>query len=191
MTTFNQATLEQLKEQAIAKYKSSTHGYDMYAETDPKTGRAIGKMVVGAEVFTVVAYQTQIIPTFIEYTSKGYTYSETGTISLSNAGSAQIYFYKPEAPVDLNGAEVRYEGVQYQCDDIKELLTEVESKYKAQCEAADRAAALAEEQRILAEVTAQVDAEIEQERQARIETARAERGQRIQAAIKPAKKAAK
>ncbi|MNL48609.1 hypothetical protein D3C87_1714800 [compost metagenome] len=68
----------------------------------------------------------------------------------------------------------------------------MESKYKADCEEADKAATLAEEARILAEITTQVDAEIEQERQARIEAAKAERGQRIQAAFKPtAKKATK
>jgi len=67
MTTFNQATLEQLKEQSIAKYKRSTHGYDMHAETCPRTLRPIPKMVVGAEVSMVVPYQAQLIPTYIEY----------------------------------------------------------------------------------------------------------------------------
>lgn len=191
MTTFNQATLNQLKEQAIAKYKSSTHGYDAFADTCPKTLRAIGKMVVGAVVAVPVVYQTEIINTYIDYTSKGYTYHPTGTIPLSNAGSVQIYFWKPEKPADLNGAEVRVHGVPYQCDDIKQILAEVELNYKAECEAADKAATLAEEARVLAEIEAQVDAEIEQERQARIEAAKAERGQRIQAAIKPAKKATK
>ncbi|WP_448092708.1 hypothetical protein [Pseudomonas lini] len=191
MATFNQATLEQLKAQAVTKYKDSTHGYDTNAETCPKTLRPIGKMVVGAEVFTVVAYQTQIIPTYIEYAAKGYTYSPTGTIPLSNAGSAQIYFLKPEKPADLNGAEVRVHGVQYQCDDIKQILAEVESKYRADCAEADKAATLAEEQRILAEVTALVDAQIESERQARIEVAKAERQAMIDAATKPTKKAAK
>jgi hypothetical protein len=149
-------------------------------------------MVIGAEVFTVVAYQAQIIPTYIEYAAKGYTYSPTGTIPLSNAGSAQIYFLKPEKPVDFNGAEVRVQGVEYQCDDIEKILKEVESTYKASCEAQDKLAVVEEEARVLAEITAQVDAEIEQERQTRIQAAQTERDQRIQAALKPtAKKAAK
>ena len=189
--TFNQTTLDQLKEQAIAKYKNTTHGYDAFADTDPKTLRAIGRMVVGAEIVIPVIYQTELIPTFIEYTSKGYTYHPAGTIPLNSTGSVQIHLWKPEKPAEFNGAEFRIEGVQYQCDDIKQILAEVESKYRADCETADKAAALAEEQRLLAEVTAMVDAEIEQERQARIEAARVERGQRIQAVMKPAKKATK
>jgi hypothetical protein len=189
---FNQTTLEQLKQDAVTSYKSRTHGYDLDYTAEPNArGDYPRKMFLGAEVFTVVAYQAQLIPTYIEYASKGYTYSQTGTFPLSSAGSAQIYFLKPEAPQVVDGKEVRIEGVEYQCDDIKKILAEVESTYKASCEAADKAATLAEESRILAEVTAQVDAEIEQERQARIELARTERGQRIQAAIKPAKKATK
>jgi hypothetical protein len=199
--TFNQTTLAQLKQDAVTSYKNRTHGYDLDYTAEPNArGDYPRKMFLGAEVSTVVAYQAQLIPTYIEYASKGYTYSQTGTIPLSSAGSAQIYFYKPEAPQlevfeDEEGnsqtRETRIEGVEYQCDDIKKLLEEVESKYRTECEAADKAATLAEESRILAEVTAQVDAEIEQERQARIELARTERGQRIQAAIKPAKKATK
>lgn len=191
MTTFNQATLEQLKEQAVIKYKNSTHGYDAYADTCPKTARAIGRMVVGAEVVIPVPYQTELIATYIQYSAKGYTYHPAGTIPINTTGSVQFHMWKPEAPKVVDDKEVRIEGIEYQCDDIKKILTEVESTYKAACEAADKAAALAEEARTLAEVTAQVDAEIEQERQARIEAAKAERGQRIQAAIKPAKKAAK
>jgi len=192
MTTFNKTTLDQLKQDAVTDYKSRTHGYDLDCDAEPNArGDYPRKMFLGAEVFTVAPYQVQLIPTYIEYASKGYTYSNTGTSPLSNAGSAQIYFYKPEAPQVVDGKEVRIDGVEYQCDDIKKILEEVESKYKAECEATDKAAALAEEQRILAEVTAQVDAEIEQERQDRIEAAKAARGQRIQDAIKPAKKATK
>lgn len=191
MTTFNATKLEQLKEQAISKYKNTVHGYDAHAETCPKTLRPIGKMVVGAVIAVPVVYQTQIIDTYIAHASKGFTYHPHGTIPLGNAGSVQIYLWKPEKPVDLNGAEVRIHGVQYQCDDIKQILAEVESTYKASCEAADKAATLAEEARILEEITAQVDAEIEQQRQTRIEAAKAERQAMIDAATKPAKKSAK
>jgi hypothetical protein len=197
MTTFNQATLDQLKDNATATYKNRVHGYDAYAETDPKTLRPIGRMVIAADVIVLVAYQTQLIPTFIEYQAKGYTFKDT--IPMVGA-SAQILLTKPEAPrveeyLDEEGnthtREVRIDGVQYQCDELKKILEEVESKYRADCTEADSAATLAEEQRILAEVTAQVDLEIEQERQARIEAAKAARGQRIQDAIKPAKKVTK
>ncbi|MNF99793.1 hypothetical protein D3C84_827080 [compost metagenome] len=98
---------------------------------------------------------------------------------------------KPEKPVDFNGAELRVHGVEYQCDDIKKILAEVESKYKADCAEADKTATIAEEARVLAEITAKVDAEIEAERQARIAAASVERQAMIQAAMKPAKKAVK
>ncbi|NBA96833.1 hypothetical protein [Pseudomonas sp. R5(2019)] len=193
MTTFNATTLEQLKEQSISKYKNTVSGYDSHAETCPKTLRAIGKMVVGAVVAVPVVYQTQIIDTYIEYASKGYIYHPHGTLPLGNAGSVQIYFFKPEIPIDLNGAEVRVTGVQYQCDEILKIVTEVEQSYRAECKAADAAAVLAEQQRIQTEIEAMVDAEIELERQARIDAAKADRLARIAAAAtaKPATKKAR
>ncbi|WP_289140128.1 hypothetical protein [uncultured Pseudomonas sp.] len=68
---------------------------------------------------------------------------------------------------------------EQQADELKVIIEKLESDYKANCAAADNAAAEAEEARILAEVTATVDAEIEQERQTRIEAAKAERMTRI------------
>lgn len=64
---------------------------------------------------------------------------------------------------------------EQQADELKVIIEKLESDYKANCTAADNAAAEAEEARILAEVTATVDAEIEQERQTRIEAAKTER----------------
>lgn len=69
--------------------------------------------------------------------------------------------------------------VNQQAAELKVIMENLESNYKADCATTDRAAAEAEEARILAEVTATVDAEIEQERQVRIEAAKAERMTRI------------
>lgn len=81
---------------------------------------------------------------------------------------------------------------EQQVAELKVIMEKLESDYKANCAAADKAAAEAEEARILAEVTATVDAEIEQERQDRIKAVAAERMARIieRTPAKPATKRA-
>lgn len=81
---------------------------------------------------------------------------------------------------------------EQQENELKVIMEKLESDYKANCAATDKEAAEAEEARILAEVTATVDAEIEQERQTRIEAAAAERMARIteRTPAKPATKRA-
>jgi hypothetical protein len=185
MTSFNQATLDALKAEATTTYKNRIDGYDAYATTCPKTLRGIGGWVTGAEVAVVVVGPYEIIPTFIEYTEKGYTYNkEAGTIPLARGGSQQIHLFKPEEPKDEEyecededgnkvkktvyiededgnkvTKKVRIEGVPYQCDDLKKIHAEVEAKYRADCEANDAAATKSEEARIYAEALAEVEAE--------------------------------
>ncbi|WP_454876064.1 hypothetical protein [Pseudomonas farris] len=159
MTSFNQATLDQLKAKATANYKNRIDGYDAYATTCPKTLRGIGGWVMGAEVAVVVVGPYELIPTYIDYAKKGYTYHPTGTIPMARGGSQQIHFYKPEAPQVADDKELRIEGVPYQCDDLAKLHVEVEAKYRAECEAADAAATKAETDRIYAEALAEVEAE--------------------------------
>jgi hypothetical protein len=81
---------------------------------------------------------------------------------------------------------------EQQAFELKVIMEKLESDYKANCAAADKAAAQAEEARIIAEVTAAVDAEIEAERQARIEAAKTERMARImeRTTVKPTAKRA-
>lgn len=188
MTSFNQATLDQLKAEATATYKNRIDGYDAYATTCPKTLRGIGGWVIGAEVAVVVVGPYELIPTYIDYAKKGYTYHPTGTIPMARGGSQQIHFYKPEAPQiekyldeDENEKtrEVRIEGVPYQCDDLIKIHAEVEVKYLAECEAKDIATAQAEKDRIYAEALAEVEAE----EQAALVTKAAERAAQIQARI--------
>lgn len=82
--------------------------------------------------------------------------------------------------------------VEQQAAELKVIMEKLESDYKSDCAAKDKAVAEAEEARILAEVTAAVDKEIEQERQARIQAAATERMARImeRTTVKPATKRA-
>ena len=81
---------------------------------------------------------------------------------------------------------------EQQAAELEVIMEKLESDYKSNCTAADKEAAEAEEARILAEVTATVDAEIEEERQARIKAATADRMARIieRTTVKPAAKRA-
>lgn len=110
--------LQALKEAATFAYKSRQHGYDAFADTDPKTGHPIAKTVIGAYAPELVLSPAQIIPTYLEKIAEGYTLHEFGTIQHVGA-SQHIYFYKPEAQ---------------QRADIKAIHTEVETKYKSEIE---------------------------------------------------------
>ena len=205
MTSFNQATLDQLKAEATATYKNRIDGYDAYATTCPKTLRGIGGWVIGAEVAVVVVGPYELIPTYIEYAEKGYTFNkQTGTIPLARGGSQQIHFFKPETPKDEEieceddegnmvkkkvytedekgnkvTKKIRKEGVPYQCDDLEKIHAEVEAKYRADCEDKDIAVTQAEKDRIYAEALAEVEAE----EQAALAEKAAARASQIQARI--------
>jgi hypothetical protein len=156
MTSFNQAALDALKAEATATYKNRIDGYDAYATTCPKTLRAIPGWVIGADVVATVVYQSELIPVYIDYASKGYAYKETIPMVGS---SAQIHLTKPEKPEMVEGKEVRIEGVVYQCDDLRKIHAEIEDKYRAECEASEIAAIQAEKDRIYAEALAEVELE--------------------------------
>lgn len=156
MTSFNQATLDRLKAEATSTYKNRIDGFDAYATTCPKTLRGIPGWVNGADVTATVVYQSELIPVYIEYASKGYVYKDT--IPMVGT-SAQILLSKPEKPTMVDGKEVRIEGVTYQCDDIAKIHTEVEAKYRSDCQAKDDAKARAENDRIYAEALLEIEAE--------------------------------
>ena len=61
----NKQELNALTEAAVAAYNNRQHGYDAYADTDPKTGRAIGKVLVGAYISELVLAPAQIIPVYL------------------------------------------------------------------------------------------------------------------------------
>lgn len=115
LKAFDTKELTALKQAATDAYKNRQHGYDAFAETDPRTGRAIGKMMTGAYVPELVLSAEQIIPTYLAKIADGYTLHELGTIK--HAGSSHyVYFYKPETQ---------------QRADLKVIHAEVEAKYRA------------------------------------------------------------
>lgn len=142
--------LQALKDTATFAYKSRQHGYDAYAETDPKTGRPMAKMVIGAYAPELVLSPAQIIPTYLAKITEGYTLHEFGTMQHVGA-SHYIYFYKPEAQ---------------QRADIKALLLEVEAKYKRDIEEHNNAIVLRQVELEQASIDRQVEKELAAERQA-------------------------
>ena len=114
--------LNALKEAAVATYNNRQHGYDAYADTDPKTGRAIGKVLVGAYIAELVPFATQLIPVYLAKTAEGYTPHELGVMPYAGT-SYHIYFYKPQAEQDA---------------DIKVIHAAVEAEYKRELEESNR-----------------------------------------------------
>ena len=97
----NKQELNALQEVAVASYKNRPHGYDAYADTDPRTGRPIGKVLVGAYISELVLTPAQIIPVYLAKIEEGYTLHELGTLPFAGT-SHHIYFYKPQAEQDAD-----------------------------------------------------------------------------------------
>lgn len=114
--------LNTLKEAAEASYNNRQHGYDAHAETDPKTCRPIGKMVVGAYISELVPFATQIIPVYLAKIEEGYTLHELGTMPFAGT-SHHIYFYKPQAEQEA---------------DIKLIHAAVEAEYRREIDESNR-----------------------------------------------------
>ncbi|MDF3164491.1 hypothetical protein P3C24_26510 [Pseudomonas proteolytica] len=139
-----------LKEAATASYRNRQHGYDEFAGTDEKTGRAIGKMVTGAYVAELVLTPAEIIPRYLAKIAEGYTLHEHGTIPYAGA-THYIYFYKPEAQ---------------QRADIKALHLEVEAKYREEIEEHNNSVVTRQVALEEANIDRQVEKELAAERQA-------------------------
>lgn len=155
--------LQALKDAATAAYKNRQHGYDEFADTDPKTGRPIAKMVTGSYAPELVLSPAQIIPTYLARIAEGYTLHEFGTMQYVGA-SQYIYFYKPEAQ---------------QRADIKALHLEVEAKYKKEIEEHNNTVVARQVELEEANINRQVEQELAAERQAK----RDEIEERIRAAL--------
>ena len=146
----NKQELNALQEVAVASYKNRQHGYDAHAETDPKTCRPIGKMVVGAYISELVLTPAQIIPVYLAKIEEGYTLHELGTMPFAGT-SHHIYLYKPQAEQEA---------------DIKVIHAAVEAEYKREIEESNRL--IVERQVALEEaaIDRQVEKELAAERQA-------------------------
>lgn len=146
----NKQELNALKEAAVASYKNRQHGYDAHAETDPKTCRPIGKVLVGAYISELVLAPAQIIPVYLAKIEEGYTLHELGTMPYAGT-SHHIYFYKPQAEQDA---------------DIKVIQAAVEAEYRREIDESNRL--IVERQVALEEaaIDCQVEKELAAERQA-------------------------
>ena len=118
----NKQELNALQEVAVASYKNRPHGYDAYADTDPRTGRPIGKVLVGAYISELVLAPAQIIPVYLAKIEEGYTLHELGTLPFAGT-SHHIYFYKPQAEQDA---------------DIKVIHAAVEAEYRREIDESNR-----------------------------------------------------
>lgn len=118
----NKQELNALQEVAVASYKNRPHGYDAYADTDPRTGRPIGKVLVGAYISELVLAPAQIIPVYLAKIEEGYTLHELGTMPFAGT-SHHIYFYKPQAEQDA---------------DIKVIHAAVEAEYRREIDESNR-----------------------------------------------------
>lgn len=98
---FNKAELAVLKEIAKAKFYNSQHGYDAYAFTDPRTGRAIAGHVEGAYIPVLVVQATEILRVYHEKLAEGYQLHELQIIPFVGQ-SMYIYFYRPQAELDAS-----------------------------------------------------------------------------------------
>ena len=148
----NKQELNALQEVAVASYKNRQHGYDAHAETDPKTCRPIGKVLVGAYIAELVLASTQIIPVYLAKIEEGYTLHELGAMPYAGT-SHYIYFYKPQAEQDA---------------DIKVINAAVEEKYKQEIEEGNR---LTVARQVLLEEAA-IDRQVERELAAERQTQR-------------------
>ena len=146
----SKSELQALKEVATTAYKNRQHGYDAFADTDQKTGRAIGKAVIGAYVSELVLSPAQIIPAYLAKIAEGYTLHELGTMQHVGA-SHYVYFYKPDAE---------------QRTDLKAVHAEVEAKYKKEIEEYNNAIVTRHVELEQAAVDRQVAKELAAERQA-------------------------
>lgn len=168
MTSFNQDHLNQLKQNA-------EYAYNVGAVMESTLGQdsvATISFVAGALGAALDRFQDMVVQGWRKHAIHEPTMYPNGC----------GFIFHMTKPVEQQEAE------------LKIIMERLESDYKSDCAAADKAATEAEEARILVEVTATVDAEIEAERQARIKAATEERMARImeRTTAKPtAKRAAK
>ena len=155
---FNKTELATLKEAAKTKYMNTQHGYDMYASTCPKTGKAIAAHVDGAYVPVLVVYPTEILKVYKEKLAEGYTLHELEIIPF-HGQSMYIYFYRPQAELDLS---------------LEKIYQKVTDDYNAAIEAGNEAIIEHEVQLHVANATRLKAAQLAEEAEAEAERVRKE-----------------
>ncbi|QJI38623.1 hypothetical protein [Pseudomonas sp. ADAK13] len=90
--------LQTRKAAAEEQFCGRKAGINHFANVDPATGRPVGGYQDGGIEAVLVKYAEDLIPTYIEYTAKGYTITTIGTVAI-NANTWEIYFNRPEGQV--------------------------------------------------------------------------------------------
>jgi len=94
----DQRELQSRKAAAEEQFRGRKSGINHFAGVDPVTGRPVGGYQDGGIEAVLVKYAEELIPTYIEYTAKGYTLTTIGTVAL-DANTFEVYFNRPEAQV--------------------------------------------------------------------------------------------
>jgi hypothetical protein len=110
--------LQSRKAAAEEQFRGRKSGINHFAGVDPVTGRPVGGYQDGGIEAVLVKYAEELIPTYIEYTARGYTLTSIGTIAL-DANTFEVYFNRPEAQVKPM---------------LAAILQKVEDDYKAEVE---------------------------------------------------------
>ncbi|MGB3123774.1 MAG: hypothetical protein WBB95_08200 [Pseudomonas sp.] len=110
--------LQARKSAAEEAFRGRKAGVNHFAGVDPVTGRPVGGYQDGGIEAVLVKYAEELIPTYIEYTARGYTLTSIGTIAL-DANTFEVYFNRPEAQVKPM---------------LAAILQKVEDDYKAEIE---------------------------------------------------------
>lgn len=117
---FSKTELAALKEAAREKYMNTQHGYDAFASTCPKTGRAIAGHVDGAYIPVLVVYPTEILRVYKEKLAEGYSLHELEIVPF-HGQSMNLYFYRPQSEMESDLQKI-YQRVtdEYNADIEKE-----------------------------------------------------------------------
>jgi hypothetical protein len=111
--------LQARKAAAEEQFRGRKSGINHFAGVDPVTGRPVGGYQDGGIEAVLVKYAEDLIPVYIEYTTKGYTLTTIGTVAIS-ANTFEIYFNRPESQIKPM---------------LAIILQKVEDDYKAEIEA--------------------------------------------------------
>lgn len=98
LKTLDPKELQARKVAAEEAFRGRKAGVNHFAGVDPVTGRPVGGYQDGGIEAVLVKYAEELIPTYIEYTAKGYTLTTIGTVAL-DANTFEVYFNRPEAQV--------------------------------------------------------------------------------------------
>ncbi|MDY7065666.1 hypothetical protein PsexTeo8_21110 [Pseudomonas extremaustralis] len=96
--TVDATELQARKTAAEEQFRGRKSGIDHFAGNDPVTGRPVGGYVEGGIEAVLVKYAEDLIPVYVEYTTKGYTLTSVGVVSI-NSSTWEIYMNRPAEQV--------------------------------------------------------------------------------------------